>query len=120
MKRHTFGRRATHRPIPPTIGTQAVSHGEPYAEGVDALGDVGLGFTTEEHSVDDELREWRRARRENFRLPWRQISPMASVCCGIGSLVLPDSINRAVQWLLMALAAPNLIASFSKRHKPLG
>jgi hypothetical protein len=44
---------------------------------------------------------------------------MASLCFGIGSLVLPDSINRTVQWLLMALAALSLIASFSARRKPL-
>jgi hypothetical protein len=118
MKRHPFGCRATHRPIPPATGTQAARHGEPYAEAADAFEDVGLGVATEERSLDDELHEWRQARRKNFRLPWRQISLMASVCFGIGSLVLPDSINRTVQWLLMALAALSLITSFSTHRKP--
>lgn len=118
MKRHPFGRRATHRPISLAIRPPATSHGEPCAEGADALEDVGLGFATEERSLDDELCEWKRARRKNFRLSWRQISLMASVCFGIGSLVLPDAINRTVQWLLMAFAAPSLIASFSTRRKP--
>lgn len=71
----------------------------------------------EADTVDEELREWKRTRRKSFRLPWRQISFMASVCFGIGSFVLPDSVDQTVQWLLLALAALGLIASLSARRK---
>ena len=47
--------------------------------------------------------------RRRFPIPWRQISLMASLCFGIASLVLPDTVNDDVQWLLYALAG---LASF--------
>ena len=118
MKQHPFGRRATHRPISVAITTPGVNRGEPYPEGADPLEQVGFGpDPIEARSLEDELREWKQARRKNFQLPWRQISFMASVCFGVGSLVLPDSVNRIVQWLLLALVALSLIAGFSTRRK---
>jgi len=116
MKQQPFGRRTTHQPVSQAIKTPVVSRNEPYSEG--APEHVGLAFdTTEEPSLEDELRDWKRARRKNFQLPWREISFMASVCFGIGSFVLPDSVNHTVQWLLMALGALSLIAGFSARRK---
>ena len=41
----------------------------------------------------------RRAGR-SFKMPWAQLSLMASLCFGIASFVLPDSINGSVEWLL--------------------
>ena len=52
---------------------------------------------------DEELAAWKRAR--GIRIPWRQLSLMASLSFGIASLVLPDYVNAAVQWPLYALAA---------------
>ena len=50
-----------------------------------------------------------------YRIPWRQVSLMASLCFGIASLVLPASVNDNVQWLLYALMAASLYVGFSKR-----
>jgi hypothetical protein len=118
MKQQPFGRRATQGPIPLAIKTPGVNHDAPCAQSDEALENVALGSdTAEARSLEDELREWKQVRRKTFRLPWRQISFMASVCFGVGSLVLPDSINRIVQWLLLALGALSLIAGFSARRK---
>ena len=65
---------------------------------------------------DEELLEWTRARKRRYRIPWRQVSLMASLCFGIASFVLPDSVNDSVQWLLYALAAASLFGGFVKRH----
>jgi hypothetical protein len=68
-------------------------------------------------SVDQELEEWRRTRKHGFRMPWRQLSLVASLCFGIASFALPDSVNDNVQWLLYALMAASAYAGFSKRRK---
>jgi hypothetical protein len=67
-------------------------------------------------SVEQELLEWRRG-RQGFKVPWRPLSLMASLCFGIASLVLPASLNDNVQWLLYALMAASLYAGFSKRRR---
>ncbi len=72
---------------------------------------------TDAPSLDDELREWKQSRKHGFRIPWRQVSLMASLCFGIASFVLPDSVNENVQWLLYALTAASLIAGFSRRRR---
>ena len=64
---------------------------------------------------DDELRQWKLARKRNFEIPWRPLSLMATLCFGIASFVLPDSVNDNVQWLLYALTAASLYAGFRKR-----
>jgi len=68
-------------------------------------------------TLDDELREWKLLRAGGFQIPWRQLSLMASLCFGIASLVLPDSVNENVQWLLYALTAASLIAGFARRRR---
>jgi hypothetical protein len=68
-------------------------------------------------SLDDELREWKLARKQNFEFPWRPFSLMATLCFGIASFALPDSVNDNVQWLLYALAAASLYAGFRKRRR---
>lgn len=42
---------------------------------------------------------------------------MATLCFGIASLVLPDSVNDNVQWLLYALMAASLYAGFRNRRE---
>ena len=69
-------------------------------------------------SIDDELQEWKRARR--FVIPWSQISLMASLCFGIAAFVLPDSVNSVVDYLLYALMAASFIAGISKRLAKIG
>jgi hypothetical protein len=78
---------------------------------------VRLSEKTEIPSLDDELRQWKLARKRNFEIPWRPLSLMATLCFGIASFVLPDSVNDNVQWLLYALAAASLYAGFRKRHR---
>lgn len=67
-------------------------------------------------SLDDELREWKRTRKKNFRIPWRQLSLMAGLCFGIASFVLPDSVSDVAQWLLYALMAASFYAGLRKRR----
>jgi hypothetical protein len=64
---------------------------------------------------DEELRQWKATRRRP-PLPWRQIYLMAGLCFGIASLVLPDDVNGAVDWLLYGLAAASFYAGWRKRH----
>jgi hypothetical protein len=78
---------------------------------------VRLSKESEFPSIDDELRQWKLARKRNFEIPWRPLSLMATLCFGIGSFALPDSVNDNVQWLLYALAAASLYAGFRKRRQ---
>ena len=78
---------------------------------------VRLSKKNEFPSLDDELRQWKLARKRNFEIPWRPLSLMATLCFGIASLALPDLVNDNVQWLLYALAAASLYAGFRKRRR---
>lgn len=69
-------------------------------------------------SLEDELRQWKRTRRQNFKIPWRPLSLMASMSFGIAAFVLPESVNDAVQWPLFALSAVSLYAWFRRRNGP--
>jgi hypothetical protein len=78
---------------------------------------VRLSEKSEFPSLDDELRQWKLERKRNFEIPWRPLSLMATLCFGIASFVLPDSVNDNVEWLLYALAAASLYAGFRKRRR---
>jgi hypothetical protein len=66
---------------------------------------------TKSSSLDDE------AGNRSFNLPWRQLSLTATLCFGIASFVLPESVNDSVQWLLYALMAASLYAGFGRRRR---
>jgi len=66
---------------------------------------------------NDDLPEWKLTRSGSFAIPWRQLSLMATLCFGVASLVLPDSVNDNVDWLLYALAAASFYAAIRKRHR---
>jgi hypothetical protein len=68
-------------------------------------------------SIDRDLEDWKHARKRQFKVPWHQLSLMASLCFGIGSFVLPDSVNDNVQWLLWGLAAISAFVWFTGRKK---
>jgi hypothetical protein len=68
-------------------------------------------------TVEQELQAWKEARGSQFRMPWSQLSLMASLCFGIASFVLPDSVNDSVQWLLWGLSAMAAIVWWSNRTK---
>jgi hypothetical protein len=68
--------------------------------------------------VDDDLREWKRARKPNFRKAlWRPLLLMSTLCFGIASLVLPDSVNDAVDWLLYAMTGVSLYSWIRSRGR---
>jgi hypothetical protein len=67
--------------------------------------------------VDPEFEQWKSARRRNFKLPWRQLSFLATVFFGIASLVLSDSMNDNVQWVLYALMAASFSAGIAGRWR---
>ncbi len=66
---------------------------------------------------DEELAAWTKARKQSFKIPWRQVWLMASLCFGIASFVLPESLDDNIQLLLYALAAASFCAGFAKRRK---
>jgi hypothetical protein len=70
--------------------------------------------------VDEELDAWKAERRRTRGIvivPWRSVYLMASLCFGIASFVLPDTVNDWVDWLLYGLAAASLVAWFRGRGK---
>ena len=65
--------------------------------------------------ADGEWREQEQPIKPKFKVPWRQVALMASLCFGIASFVLPDSINDNLDWLLYGLMAISAYVGFSKR-----
>jgi hypothetical protein len=65
--------------------------------------------------LDGDLRSY--ARKPNFRILWRQLLLMATLCFGIASFVLPDSVNGAVEWFFYALAAASLYLRIRNRRR---
>jgi hypothetical protein len=67
--------------------------------------------------ADDDFREWKRARKPNFHALWRPLLLTATLCFGIASLVLPDSVNDAVDWLLYAMTGASLYSWIRSRRQ---
>jgi hypothetical protein len=76
-----------------------------------------LSKSPESSLLDDDLREWKRARKRNFEIPWRPLSLMATLCFGIASFVLPDTVNDTVQWFLYALMAASFYVGIRRRRQ---
>lgn len=115
----TFGRRAQSAPRPMRIAPQPAAE-LPERAAPESIAppmpDFGAAqFSSHETSLDEDLREWKETRR--FQIPWRPLWWMASASFGIGSLVLPDSVNDSVDWLLYALMAASFCAGFIKRRE---
>src|SRR5579863_4216199 len=102
----TFGRRSgpLHQPsrIRTAAGPSAIKKHADLAE-IPVQHPSPPPMLADASAVDDELEEWKRARKKGFAIPWRPFSLMASLSFGIASFVLPDSVNDAVQWPLYAL-----------------
>jgi hypothetical protein len=120
VNQRSFGRRGT----PPPSSGRSTGTTDTFAQATSVQSTrtsierpVRLSEKNEFSSFDDELRQWKLARKQNFEIPWRPLSLMATLCFGIASFVLPDSVNDNVQWLLYALAAASLYAGFRKRHR---
>jgi hypothetical protein len=120
MKRQPFGRRTADATCSNSSEPRVISRGGADAQPIasqsydssDIESDVAADI-----SIDEELREWILIRRKNFRLPWRQVSLMASVCFGIGSFVLPASVNQAVQWPLLGFSVLSLSAGLFRARQ---
>jgi hypothetical protein len=119
-----FGRRANPQFASPRPRVApAVPAGNEFATPVEAKAPDSLPVETtpapitDMPSLDEELREWKKNRKSAFEIPWRQISLMASLCFGIASFVLPDSVNGAVDWLLYALMAVSFLVGISRRRR---
>lgn len=111
--RQSFGRRQT--PGQPQVMPRALTRGSSLStasrEHTPTPGPAN-GWST----IDPELEEWKQARKSPWaRLPWRQLSWVASLCFGIASLVLPADVNSAINWILYALMAASFIAGFRMR-----
>jgi hypothetical protein len=65
--------------------------------------------------IDRELEEWKRTR--GVRIPWRQISLIASLSFGIAWFVLPDTVSDPVSWLLLALSGASFVNGVAPRGK---
>lgn len=118
-----FGRRANPQRLPRRVRENSAA----VAQSANAVtGDVAperLAPAAEEAELpplDRELREWKRARNQGFKIPWRPLSLMAALCFGMASFVLPDWVNDAVQWPLYALAAVSFYVGISRRRRKAG
>lgn len=81
---------------PEPIAVSEPQHSPPTAAPVATVDEPAL-------SIEDELRQWKAER--GFKIPWRQLSFIASLCFGIASFELPDTVNDEVNWLLYGLMA---------------
>ncbi len=64
--------------------------------------------------IDHELEEWKQARKSRSKIPWTRLYLMASLCFGTASLVLPESVNDNLDWLLYGLMTASLYAGLSR------
>ena len=65
--------------------------------------------------IAEEPLAWKQTRKR--QIPWGPLSLMASLCFGIASFELPDSVNGVANLLLYALSAMSLWVWFSKRRQ---
>ena len=68
-------------------------------------------------SLDAELSAWKKERGSQFKIPWSQLSLVASLFFGTASFVLPDTVNSSVDWLLWGLTIMSAWVWYSKRQK---
>ena len=122
----TFGRRSTPQPLraalkrdAPALDVESVYAGTP------SIAPVFAGPSADEltrlhkeivsPSANDEWHEREQPVERNFKVPWRQVALMASLCFGIASFVLPDTINDDLDWLLYGLMAISAYVGLSNR-----
>lgn len=123
-KRATFGRRAPaqHQPIPkkktnfgPSSPASPASSDAP----LEAFKiEPDLPAVPRPKPVDPELEEWKRTRKKMGLFAWRPLYFMASLCFGLASFVLPDSVSDTLQWPLYVLAGASFyIGAKARRAK---
>ncbi len=111
--RQAFGRRASPQAFPAPPRRAPATAPQPLAP--EAVAPTIA--PDDQPSLDAELSAWKQARGSKFKMPWSQLSLMASLCFGIASFVLPDSVNSKVDWLLWALTIMSAWVWYSNRRK---
>jgi hypothetical protein len=111
--RQAFGRRVSPQAFQAPSRRAPVPAPQPVAAEVAAPALV----PSDQPSLDTELSVWKQARGSQFKMPWSQLSLMASLCFGIASFVLPDSVNQNVDWLLWGLSIMAAWVWYSNRKK---
>jgi hypothetical protein len=113
MNRSSFGLRGASQAAPALAAAVRSAPGERAAT---VRADVHPGLPPEDDasSIDDEVQAWKAQR--SFTIPWKQLCLMASICFGIASFVLPDDVNRSVNWLLYGLTAVSFCVWFNGRR----
>ena len=80
----SFGRRLDSQPAPASVRSSVeVPKKMPELSGLQPVQHSTPPTVPEEMSIDDELQEWKRSRKGGFKIPWRQLSLMASLCFGL-------------------------------------
>jgi hypothetical protein len=119
MKQRSFGRRGeSQRQLSRSAApVQAVARSA-RIESADRsiVNPVLLAAKPEISALNDDLREWKLARKQNFQIPWRPLSLIASLFFFVASFALPDSVNDVVQWPLYALAAASFYIGLRRRR----
>ena len=118
MSQKPFGRRVSFELRPPRPSEEpraaslpaGVALAQPSIDRASALGATAS-------ARDDELRDWREARRRRYQVPWRQVFLTASLCFGVAALVLPDAVSDDLDWLLYGLMAASFLAGIRRRHQ---
>jgi hypothetical protein len=116
---HAFGRRAAAQPQPlqskPRAPAQLDDSGPDDLESANIPPSSDGSWPTDASDIEDEIREWKQARKGSFKIPWRQVYVMAGLCFGLASFVVPDSVGNLFQWMLYGLAAASFYAGWRKR-----
>jgi hypothetical protein len=111
--RQAFGRRASPQAFQAPPRRAPVAAPQPLA----AEAVASTVAPDDQPSLDAELNAWKQERGSKFKMPWSQLSLMASLCFGIASFVLPDSVNENVDWLLWGLSGMAAWVWWSNRQK---
>jgi hypothetical protein len=118
MSQKPFGRRTNPQWQPRSGGSQINLSGSDASAGVADVPAYELSPLQRQiifPNAGDEPRQAKPSTQRRFKMPWRQLALMASLCFGIASFVLPDSISDQLDWLLYGLMAISAYAGFSKR-----
>jgi hypothetical protein len=119
MNHRSFGRRGVpqHAPVH-AIGVPETSTQNGRVDSTERSFErpVLMSDKTDLHSLNDELGQWKLARKRNL-VHWRSLWFVATLSFGIASFVLPDSVNDNVNWVLYGLAAASVYVGFRKRHQ---